>query len=41
MKKFAWSSLLIIGTLSLFLKAWVSSEEIQINLAEEDIHLYL
>ncbi|WP_262891304.1 hypothetical protein [Adhaeribacter swui] len=41
MKKFAFSSLLIIGTLSLFLKSWMDTEEIQINLNEEDSHLYL
>lgn len=41
MKKFAISSLLIIGTLSLFMKSWMDSEDIHINLADEDIHLYL
>lgn len=41
MKKFTISSLIIIGTLSLFMKSWMASEDIHIDLADEDIHLYL
>lgn len=41
MKKFTISSLLIIGTLSLFMKSWMAADDIHINLADEDIHLYL
>jgi len=37
------SSLLIIGlgTLGFLVKAWITPENIHLDLADEDIHLYL
>ncbi|MGV3639702.1 MAG: hypothetical protein ACO1NZ_04225 [Adhaeribacter sp.] len=35
------SSLLVLGTLGLLVKTWISPEDIHLNLSEEDIHLYL
>jgi len=35
------SSFLVLGTLGYLVKVWVTPEDIQLNLAEEDIHLYL
>jgi hypothetical protein len=35
------SSLLLLGTLGFLVKTWISPEDIHLNLAEEDIHLYL
>jgi len=44
MKKItAISSLLILGlgTLGFLAKAWITPEDIHLDLADEDIHLYL
>ena len=42
MKKFsAIYSLLILGTLGYLVKSWLSTGNLEFNLAEEDIHLYL
>lgn len=41
MNKFTISTILILGTLTLFVRSWMASDDIHINLAEEDIHLYL
>ncbi|WP_281172378.1 hypothetical protein [Adhaeribacter aquaticus] len=42
MKKIATlSSILVLGTLGYFVKVWVTPEDIQLNLLDEDIHLYL
>ncbi|MCP2045158.1 hypothetical protein [Pontibacter sp. HSC-36F09] len=36
------SSLLLIGTtFGFFMKGWMSPEQLQMDLHEEDIHLYL
>jgi hypothetical protein len=37
----ALSSLLFLGTLGFLVKAWITPEDIHLNLADEDIHLYL
>jgi hypothetical protein len=41
MKLTALSSLLLLGTLGLLIKTWITPEDIHLNLADEDIHLYL
>ena len=41
MKKITISSLLIVGTLSLFIKYWMAPADMSINLAEEESYLYL
>ncbi|WP_262512332.1 hypothetical protein [Adhaeribacter arboris] len=41
MKKITITSLLILGTLSLVIKSLLDAEDIRINLADEDYHLYL
>ncbi|MGV3504884.1 MAG: hypothetical protein ACO1O1_14335 [Adhaeribacter sp.] len=35
------SSLLVLGTLGLLVSTWISPEDLHLNLADEDIHLYL
>ena len=42
MKKItAFSSLLFLGTLGYLVKVWITPEDINLNFADEDIHLYL
>ena len=42
MRKFATlSSILALGTLGYLVKVWVTPEDIQLNLVDEEIHLYL
>ncbi len=35
------SSLLVIGALGFLATAWFTSEELNLDMSEEDIHLYL
>lgn len=42
MKKFTTlSSLLVLGTVGYLVTIWMTPEDINLNFAEEDIHLYL
>ena len=43
MNKYTISTFIILGlgTLTLVVRSWIISDDIRIDLAEEDIHLYL
>jgi hypothetical protein len=41
MKLTALSTLIFLGALGLLVKTWITPEDIHLNLADEDIHLYL
>jgi hypothetical protein len=41
MKLTTLSSLLVLGTLGLLVKTWITPDDIHLSLADEDIHLYL
>lgn len=41
MNKLTISALLVLGTLTLFVKAWTTHTDLNINLSDEDSYLYL
>ncbi len=41
MNKLTISAFLVLGTLTLFVKAWTARTDLNINLSEEDSYLYL
>ena len=41
MNKMTISALLVLGTLTLFVKAWMAPTDLQINLSDEESYLYL
>lgn len=41
MNKMTLSALLVLGTLTLFVKAWMTPADLHINLSDEESYLYL